>query len=607
MKHFLFACILLCISSIVEGQVTNIKSNKNLHPYFALDSTKGLLISDTDSLLWVTKGTASTTLKLSSSIHFRSGGAMINGKYIFVGNNDTLGNELYITNGTAAGTKLVKDINTGSMGSNPDNFTELNGKVYFTCVTSAYGRELWRTDGTAANTQLVKDIVPGILGSNDVSGYQMFSNGSYLLFSALTAGKGYELWKSNGTPAGTSMLMNISLGDSSSRPGGFAKFGNMVLFFANTVLNGRELWKTDGTAVGTSLVKDIGPASFGSVSNFVPFFIFNNKAYFTANNISNGEEIWMTNGTTAGTTMMKDLNPGPAGSYSQIFNAVTIGSKFFFGAFNNTSGFEIWQSDGTGAGTSILKDIVSGSNSSFPIFLLAYKWDSFQNVLTHPLFNGNKFFFMAQTPTTGTELWVCDGTVTGTKIVKDIKAGMGDGLPNPSYIYTTSAFYFSANNGTNGNELWQTDGTTTGTSMVADINIGLPSADVNFGFAVNHKMVFQATNGDAASKDLYCLNALVTTLRPSMAKEGSLISQSDDLMVKIVGNPVRSQLGFNISGLKSQATATITDVSGRTFVRSSLSLMNGFNSLTVDKLHSGLYFIVIDNGNERKVTKFLKE
>lgn len=607
MKRFLFACMAICISAIVLGQVTNIKSNKNLRPYFAMDSLKGLLVSDTDSLLWVTKGTASSTIRLSPSIHFRSGGAMINGKYLFVGDNDTLGRELYITNGTVAGTKLVKDINVGSAGSNPDNFTVLNGKVYFTCVTPAYGRELWRTDGTAANTKLVKDIMPGILGSNDVNGYQMYSNGSYLLFSALTSGKGFELWKSNGTTAGTANLMNISPGDSSSKPAGFTKFGNMVLFFANTVLNGRELWKTDGTPAGTSLVKDIGPASFGSVNTSAPFFIFNNKAHFVANNIVNGDEIWMTDGTTAGTALMKDIAPGPTGSFAQIFNAVTIGSKFFFTAFNSTNGFEMWQSDGTGAGTSILKDIIPGSNSGFPIFLLAYSWDSSGSFLKHPLFEGNKFFFMAKTATTGTELWVCDGTVAGTKMVKDINAGTGDGLPNPSYYYTTNAFYFSANNGTNGNELWQTNGTAAGTSMVSDINPGPGSGNAYFGFVVNRKLVFQATNGDAGSKDLYILNVPVTALRPSLLKEVPLVSESDHLLVKVLGNPVQSQLKFNISGLKSRATATITDISGRTIIRSSSSLMNGLNSLTVDKLQSGMYLMVIDNGIEQKVTKFLKE
>jgi ELWxxDGT repeat protein len=125
---------------------------------------------------------------------------------------------VYITDGTSSGTTLVKDIYPGALSSSPADFAVLNGYMYFTAATAAEGRELWRTDGTTANTTLVKDIYPGIESSNGEDNYELFSNGSYLLFAANTTANGLELWKSDGTTAGTVLLKDIYAGADSSKP-----------------------------------------------------------------------------------------------------------------------------------------------------------------------------------------------------------------------------------------------------------------------------------------------------------------------------------------------------------------------------------------------------
>jgi ELWxxDGT repeat protein len=151
---------------------------------------------------------------------------------------------LYITDGTVEGTSILKDIVPGAAGSTPDNdFALLNGFLYFTAARPAEGRELWRTDGTTAGTVLVKDIIPGAAGSNDANEYDLFSNGSYLLFNAKTTSSGVELYKSDGTAAGTTMLKDINAGSASSEANGFFTFNNMVLFTAKTAANGIEVWK----------------------------------------------------------------------------------------------------------------------------------------------------------------------------------------------------------------------------------------------------------------------------------------------------------------------------------------------------------------------------
>ena len=71
------------------------------------------------------------------------------------------GRELWITDGTAGGTQLVKDINPGTNGSSSQGFTALGNELVFEAFNATNGFELWVTDGTTAGTQLLKDINPG--------------------------------------------------------------------------------------------------------------------------------------------------------------------------------------------------------------------------------------------------------------------------------------------------------------------------------------------------------------------------------------------------------------------------------------------------------------
>ena len=131
----------------------------------------------------------------------------------------------------------------------------------------------------------------------------LFSNGSYLLFAANTPGSGNELWKSDGTGAGTVLLKEINTGADSSNPDNFYRFNNMALFTATDATHGNEIWKTDGTPGGTVLLKDINPGTASStsipgfpVNFFFGFHAFNNRAYFQSNDGTSTGELWTTDG-----------------------------------------------------------------------------------------------------------------------------------------------------------------------------------------------------------------------------------------------------------------------------------------------------------------------
>ena len=84
-----------------------------------------------------------------------------------VANDGTRGSELWVTDGTAAGTTIVKDIRTGTYGSSPNGLTNSGGTLFFSANDGTTGFELWKSDGTAVGTTQVKDIRSGAQAQAD--------------------------------------------------------------------------------------------------------------------------------------------------------------------------------------------------------------------------------------------------------------------------------------------------------------------------------------------------------------------------------------------------------------------------------------------------------
>ena len=278
--------------------------------------------------------------------------------------------EWYVTNGTSV--SLVKDINPNPYysGLSGQIGYEFGGFIYFGAnAGTGQGTELWRTDGTLAGTTMVKDMWSG--GGN---GYPYnFSKNSlngFMYFAANNGTDGVEVWKTDGTAVGTTQVKNISFGASDSSPENFSLLGTQFIFSANNdslATSNAELWKTDGTALGTTLVKNIYPDTVNTANGFYEGTGVNtNTLFFSASQDSIGTELYISNGTTAGTTFLKDINPGTNSSYPQSFT--TLGSVTFFKADDGTHGTELWKTDGTAAGTVLVKDIYPGSGSNIGNF-----------------------------------------------------------------------------------------------------------------------------------------------------------------------------------------------------------------------------------------------
>src|SRR5205085_16828 len=200
--------------------------------------------------------------------------------------------------------------------------------------------------------------------------YNLIDVNGTLFFSATDGVHGLELWKSDGTAAGTVMVKDINPGSSYSNINELTNVNGMLFFTADDGVHGRELWRSDGTAAGTTLVKDIRPGSGGSFAykhwDFSDTVTdVNGTLFFVANDGVNGLELGKSAGTAAGTVLGKDIYPDLSdGSFFD--NLTNLNGTLFFSAYDRTHGFELWKSDGTAAGTVLVKDINPGSFGGGP-------------------------------------------------------------------------------------------------------------------------------------------------------------------------------------------------------------------------------------------------
>lgn len=470
-------------------------------------------------------------------------------------------------NGT--GKTLLRTVQPSVLGNTWgfQSLTNFQGNLYFTAFESNIGTELWKSDGTVAGTVRLKDINQTSVGGGESWPSSLTVAGNTLFFSALD-GNGRELWKTDGTGAGTMMVRDITAGAGATidQAAPFTAIGSTVYFIANDGVSGFELWKSDGTSAGTTLVKDINPGAASAVPHLpqygfpVQIMSVGNLVYLVADDGVNGFELWQSDGTTAGTSMVADLQAGAAHTF--ITSLTNANGKLYFEYAAMAP-----------SGAPLGRVLACRPTPTSPLTSVNQNDDGgFRNGTVQPLAAlGGDVYFTRPDAELGTELWKSDGTAAGTVMVKDIfqypksTSNAQTYSSDPQQIVATNGMvYFSAYTPANGRELWMSDGTASGTVLLADLT-GDPGSSNPVSLMASNGRVYLSAVTEATGREPFTVIdvftptapsitapvAVTPAQRPTITWTASTGAVSYDVFIKNNATGANPQVSVNVVGATS--------------------------------------------------------
>jgi len=410
---------------------------------------------------------------------------------LLVGVDGPAGHEPWIINGTAAGSRMLKNIavDTPQPGSNPEKLRAAGVQLFFLADAPGY-RVVGRSDGRAEGT------TTEVINSTDEWWFaDAFASGARYYLQSATV-----LLSTDGTPAGTELL--------SFNPGSAVPFRGGVVFEDKTDGNFRF---SDGTVSGTNVIaRLVGPPSTG-------------WKIYAANDL-----VWFTNGSTLavsdGVSPMRRILPS-SGTIGTIREVVEGPNATYF-VDENFEERRLWRTDGTNEGTRIVRIftqtpvnfIATADRLFFTLNLGLWSTDgisafslgapgaslSCTSGRSVPAVLDNQLFWYARKNDGTASLWKSNGTVAGTKEVAT--------FPSSSQgCVSLAAFdgdvYFRGFDAAHGTEPWVSDGTTSGTHLLTDLYPGTKGSDPQELTVAGAYLFFSAETPDRG-RELWAIHQL---------------------------------------------------------------------------------------------------
>ncbi len=547
--------------------------------------------------LYVTDGTQAGATFLTGFTKDDFSAVASGSRIYFTLDSPAYGTQLWVSDGTAAGTQVIKTLMSGGLNGTPlTNVVASGSGVTFSAYDSVHGTELWFSDGTAAGTHLLADINTTSNHATGLSISNLTGAGGKGYFAGLEGQYGQELYVTDGTVAGTHIIADQSPGTDSSYPVPLLNFGGKLVFNGGGANPGLQI--TDGTAVGTITISSVGAAMAtvfngaiyysgglanpglytsngavggsslvkGYISISSNFFHLGSSLLFTGVETGSVQDLYVTDGTAAGTVMIASL--GKTTSIGQALNdAVVAGGKLFFAGTDNVHGQELWVSDGTSAGTHMVSDINGTSASSLSSGITP----SAGSIVAF----GSQVLFDAKDAGGVTSLWISDGTAGGTHALNSGTSAVF--APTVATVVGSKAYFVSnpSSFGVIGQELYVTDGSSV--ALVKDIRPGqLSSSPANL-TAFAGKLVFSATDGTVKSG------------AGGISSELWISDGTADGTTIIINNGYSSYANLTVAG--SELFFTNTDTSSNvTSLYATDGTVGGTHLLTTERV-SGLYAV----------------
>ena len=322
----------------------------------------------------------------------------VGGLLFFAADDGVHGFELWVTDGTNAGTRRLSDINPGMGSSVGEGGIPVGNLVYFFAHNSSANRlELWKSDGTPGGTDFVKRFFVGAILDGGEAGFK-----GKLYFALDQCGgdvcAGLGLWRSNGTAAGTRQF--FSKDEDASYPNELTRSGGFLYWNDDDTL-----YRTKGTTASTKSLGDLNP---GGLTNVRGTLFFRRT-----------DALWKSNGTLAGTVLVKELPSFP--------NDLTAAGDRLFFVTHPTDDITLWSSNGTANGTKPLLTVDQPA-----------RLDNFTDV------EGTLYFVRNE------GLSRSNGTPAGTQSVTVEGMGEAEQLTNVG-----GTLFFTNDVGSAGRELWR--------------------------------------------------------------------------------------------------------------------------------------------------------
>ena len=572
------------------------------------------------------KANISTVRNLAKDKNLVVAGSPEKGYYAFFAASDSEhGEELWVTDGTKEGTRMVKDIIPGSQSSDVCYLTRFNDKVVFAATTDDYGTELWISDGTENGTYMVKDIHE--INSSNPRGFTQV-NETQVVFAAQNFdseiysadGAQWWLWVTDGTEEGTKLIkecmMKFPGQDNTTWKTPYCRVGRKVFFKADDVdgTMGGELWVTDGTEAGTQFVMDINTEEIASgtadsaLDSFTNFY--NEKLFFKAFSIESSNEPWASDGTPEGTYQIYDSNPTfddtgfPRGGGASDVAMYPYNGRIYFRGYSQETGCELAATNCEKGDFKIFDINVTdptATNQSFadPGVEFDGVYMFCANSGTDPMIDSNH----------GGELWYTDGEGV-LKMQSDLGPGIQSNWVKDLTVCNGSLYWWNEAADDMKVHLWRIDSKDQFPVQVTDF-----SADGDMIHSLRNcggKLLFARSDANSGlysyyyEKDGYNPDTDKDNLEPEYRTRKEIEGgagveeiEGNETRVEVYPNPATDSFNFNVSG--NVKDVKVYDLAGRLVL-----IDNGDDSnVDINGLGNGIYSVLISTDGGTFVSKLV--
>lgn len=500
----------------------------------------------------------------------------MNGEIYFFAAKDYFDYEPHKYNCGTSSITLLKNINPGFASSEPYNganeMMKFKTYVYFGALDGTGKTDLWRTDGTEAGTVKFK-IFP--YTSSTAQTITFFAADDNLMYFRASTDAGYGIWRTDGTEAGTFLISQATVYyNYVSEKKEATLLHNGKFYFQQKLLPSPISlpFASDGTVAGTVALTPAGNPDNYYMTEPYDFEPFKNSVWFGLDGPTNGG-LLKTDGTLAGTQFMggcgSDAN---AGKRPTALKAA--GNYLYVNAYSFQNGYELFYTDGTMNGGGLVADIWPGGNGS---------------IQTKSVFSvvGNQLFFTATANSTDKpELYVANGISGATRL--DVSGPTEDSNPSLFVNYNNMLYFRATATGSVANmRVYKSDGTVAGTLDAApDATYVFESGDLN---SLPSGLYFTARVAGNDYRPATIGNCFLTTAVEDL-KENKLV---------LFPNPAQNEV--RISGIMTNETVWLMDIQGRTVLVTQMHGMEG--KLDISHIPKGIYILALESGRREKIVK----